>query len=60
MWSKAASLASRLVDPNNDKDQEDEDALFAELEAEIENADSSALREQGLAVLKSESVASVL
>ncbi|KAK7060528.1 hypothetical protein VNI00_001294 [Paramarasmius palmivorus] len=57
---KVASLASRLVEPNNvhrrrrDEEDEDEDAIFAELEAEIENDDNSAIREQGLAVLKQE------
>ena len=29
-------------------DDEDEDALFAELEAELENADSAALRDRGI------------
>ncbi|KZP32944.1 thioredoxin-like protein [Athelia psychrophila] len=53
---RLASLASRLVEPNRDHDEEpeDEEALFAELEAEIENDDSSAMREHGLAVLKQE------
>lgn len=57
-----ASLASRLVEPNRDHDEEpeDEEALFAELEAEIENDDSSAMREHGLAVLKQESASSSL
>jgi hypothetical protein len=32
----------------DDPDGEDEDALFAELEAELENADSAALRDKGL------------
>lgn len=31
----------------NASDDEDEDALFAELEAELENADSAALRDRG-------------
>jgi hypothetical protein len=35
-------------------EDEDEDALFAELEAEIENDDNPALREMGLKVLKKE------
>jgi thiol-disulfide isomerase/thioredoxin len=50
-------LASRLVEPNNSRDQddeEDEEALFAELEAEIENDSSAAMREQGLSVLRQE------
>ncbi|ESK96114.1 gtpase inhibitor [Moniliophthora roreri MCA 2997] len=59
---KIASLASRLVEPNQPhrkrRDEEDEsgdeDAIFAELEAEIENDDNSAIREQGLAALKQE------
>lgn len=56
---RLASLASRLVEPNRDHDEpEDEEALFAELEAEIENDDSSAMREHGLAVLKEESASS--
>ena len=33
---------------------EDEDALFAELEAEIENDDNPELREKGLKALKKE------
>ncbi|KAF7977461.1 hypothetical protein HWV62_3645 [Athelia sp. TMB] len=53
---KLASLASRLVQPNRDHDgEDDEEALFAELEAEIENDSSSAMREHGLTVLKQES-----
>ncbi|EGO02194.1 hypothetical protein SERLA73DRAFT_120828 [Serpula lacrymans var. lacrymans S7.3] len=55
---KVASLAARLVEPNNDpkkfEDEEDDDAIFAELEAEIENDDSATLREQGLDRLKQE------
>jgi hypothetical protein len=54
---KITSLASRLVEPNNSRDQddeEDEEALFAELEAEIENDSSAAMREQGLSVLRQE------
>ncbi|EEB90436.1 hypothetical protein MPER_11357 [Moniliophthora perniciosa FA553] len=59
---KIASLASRLVEPNQPhrkrRDEEDElddeDAIFAELEAEIENDDNSAIRERGLAALKQE------
>ncbi|KAG7096827.1 hypothetical protein E1B28_004236 [Marasmius oreades] len=61
---KITSLASRLIEPNHpagrsgkhadDLDLDDDDAIFAELEAEIENDDNSAIREQGLAVLKRE------
>lgn len=57
---KITSLAARLVEPNDpprhqhDDDEEEEEALFAELEAEIENDSSSAMREQGLKVLKRE------
>ncbi|KAF9268094.1 thioredoxin-like protein [Marasmius fiardii PR-910] len=60
---KIASLASRLVEPNypsgrsgkhHDNHELDDDAIFAELEAEIENDDNSAIREQGLAILKRE------
>ncbi|KAF5390718.1 hypothetical protein D9757_002680 [Collybiopsis confluens] len=59
--SKIASLAARLVEPNHpdtwrsDEDDEDDDeTLFAELEAEIENDGSSAMREQGLETLRKE------
>ncbi len=54
------TLAARLVEPNNprnraqDSDDDDDEALFAELEAEIENDGSYAMREQGLEVLKRE------
>ena len=60
---KITSLAARLVEPNDpprhqhdddDEEEEEEEALFAELEAEIENDSSSAMREQGLKVLKRE------
>jgi len=58
---RITSLAGRLVDPNTHQarsgrvdDDEDEDALFAELEAEIENDDNSYMREQGLEVFKRE------
>jgi hypothetical protein len=62
MNPKIASLAARLIEPNdpqrrkhNKHDNDDDDeALFAELEAEIENDSSSAMREQGLEVLKRE------
>ncbi|KII95058.1 hypothetical protein PLICRDRAFT_128487 [Plicaturopsis crispa FD-325 SS-3] len=55
---KIASLAERLVAPNrnreDDYEEEDEDALFAELEEEIENDSNAAMREQGLLVLRQE------
>lgn len=54
--SKLSTLAERVVEPNKrttDED-EDEDALFAELEDEIENDDNPALRERGLAALRKE------
>ena len=35
-------------------DDEDEDALFAELEAELENADSAALRDRGIKEMQSQ------
>lgn len=58
--SKAASLAARLVQPNNPNrskygsDDEDDDAIFAELEEEIENDSNVSIREHGLQVLKAE------
>jgi len=62
--SKILSLTARLVEPdvsrrrelnNTEGDGDDDDeALFAELEAEIENDSSSAMREQGLEVLRRE------
>ncbi|KAF9484026.1 hypothetical protein BDN70DRAFT_218589 [Pholiota conissans] len=57
--SKATSLAARLVESNNpnrsrhDSD-DDDDALFAELEEEIENDSNATVREHGLRVLKTE------
>jgi hypothetical protein len=51
---KIASLASRLVESNNSRDEDDDETLFAELEAEIENDDSAAMREYGLSVFKQE------
>jgi hypothetical protein len=52
---KIASLASRLVEPNrHDVEDEDEEALFAELEEEIENDSNATMREQALEVLKRE------
>jgi len=58
--SKVASLAARLVESNTpgrcnrDFDDEDNEALFAELEEEIENDSNIAVREHGLQVLKAE------
>jgi hypothetical protein len=59
--SKAASLAARIIESNNpnrsrrgDESDEDPDALFAELEEEIENDSNPALREHGLQALKAE------
>ncbi|KAJ2920163.1 hypothetical protein MD484_g357, partial [Candolleomyces efflorescens] len=60
--SRAATLASRLVDPNvkgsrnrrDDSEDEDEDAIFAELEEEIENDSNSSIREHALQLLKNE------
>ncbi|KAJ2930237.1 hypothetical protein H1R20_g6903, partial [Candolleomyces eurysporus] len=60
--SRAATLASRLVEPNakgsrnrrDDSEDEDEDAIFAELEEEIENDSNSSIREHALKLLKNE------
>jgi hypothetical protein len=56
--SKIASLNSRLLEPNRpsrgDDSEDDEDAILAELEAEIENDDNLAVREQGLGAIKRE------
>jgi hypothetical protein len=60
--SKIASLSARLVEPDKFKnrgrhevvEEEDEETLFAELEAEIENDSNAALREQGLELLSRE------
>ncbi|KAJ7638959.1 thioredoxin-like protein [Roridomyces roridus] len=54
---KAASLAARIVEsnrrPRHENDDElDEEALFAELEEEIENDSNGEMREYGLKVLK--------
>jgi hypothetical protein len=46
-------LSARLVQPNRD-DEDDEEAIFAELEAEIENEGDSMAREQGLDTIKRE------
>ncbi|KAG9317429.1 thioredoxin-like protein [Chiua virens] len=54
MDTKINSLASRVVESNRSRGEEDDDdeAIFAELEAEIENDDSAALREHGLDQLR--------
>ncbi|TFK29386.1 GTPase inhibitor [Coprinopsis marcescibilis] len=59
--AKAASLAARLVAPNlgssrqrNSDDEDDEDAIFAQLEEEIENDPSYSVREQAVSMLKRE------
>ncbi|RXW24651.1 hypothetical protein EST38_g1253 [Candolleomyces aberdarensis] len=60
--SRAATLASRLVEPNakgsrnrrDDSEDEDEDAIFAELEEEIENDSNFSIREHALKLLKNE------
>lgn len=47
--SKYKPSVDRVQDSRRDaSDDEDEDALFAELEAELENADSAALRDGGI------------
>ncbi|KAI0081702.1 GTPase inhibitor [Panus rudis PR-1116 ss-1] len=59
--AKVAELTSRLTEPyhhpstsRSDPDEDDDEAIFAELEAELENDDNPALREQGLEQLKRE------
>jgi hypothetical protein len=61
--SRITSLTARLVEPNDsnrsrrnleEDDDGDEDALFAELEEEIENNSNSFMREHSLQVLKKE------
>lgn len=56
--SKLDSLASRVVDSNDFREEDelydDDDAIFAELEAEIENNGDAALRDQGLQQLRLE------
>lgn len=54
MDAQINSLASRVVESNRSREEtdDDDDAIFAELEAEIENADSAAFREHGLEQLK--------
>ncbi|KAG6831145.1 hypothetical protein H0H92_012570 [Tricholoma furcatifolium] len=57
---KIASLASRIVESNrpdrsrHDEEDDDTDALFAELEEEIENDSNSMMREHGLDMLRRE------
>ncbi|OAX44538.1 thioredoxin-like protein [Rhizopogon vinicolor AM-OR11-026] len=53
--SKLDSLASRVVDSNESREEDDladDDAIFAELEAEIENIHDSVVRDQGLQLLR--------
>ncbi|KIJ20269.1 hypothetical protein PAXINDRAFT_96498 [Paxillus involutus ATCC 200175] len=54
MDAKIHSLASRLIESNHSREEteDDDDAIFAELEAEIENADSATFREHGLEQLR--------
>ncbi|KAG0709750.1 thioredoxin-like protein [Suillus ampliporus] len=54
--SKLDSLALRLVESNDSRkeDEEDDDAIFAELEAEIENDCDAAMRDRGLDQLRLE------
>lgn len=62
--SKITELASRLTGPNqsssrndtrrSDPDEDDDDAIFAALEAEIENDDDEGMRERGMQELKRE------
>ena len=56
MSSTVPELASRLSKARNDtrSDPDDEDDIFAQLEAEIENDDDVALRESGMQELKRE------
>jgi hypothetical protein len=60
--SKIVKLGTRLVEPNQssigrhleDNEDDDDDAIFAELEAEIENDENSAMRERGLEAVRRE------
>ncbi len=56
--AKIASLVTRLNEPtassSTRSDMDDDEDIFAELEAEIENASSAAFREHGLNRLKAE------
>jgi len=53
-------LSTRLVEPNQAPNrhhfdsEDDDDTIFAELEAEIENDDNIAMRERGLETIKRE------
>jgi hypothetical protein len=51
---KVVSLASRLVESNRPHHEDDDEALFAELEAEIENDNNASVREKALDVLQRE------
>ena len=54
--AKIASLVSRLNEPSTSTStiDQDEDDIFAELEAEIENDSNAAFREHGMEELKRE------
>lgn len=53
MDAKLNDLASRVVESNRARDEaDDDDAIFAELEAEIENDENAAFRERGLEQLR--------
>ena len=53
--SKVNELTNRLTDPYASRSDPDEDEeLFAQLEAEIQNDDNAALRERGIEELKQE------
>ena len=55
--SKYKSSIDRVQESRRDNsDDEDEDALFAELEAEIENADSAKLRDKGVKEMQAQFV----
>lgn len=56
MDSRLRDVASRVVESNHDREDTTDDAIFAELEAEIENDDSAVLRERGLVQLRLECV----
>ncbi|KAF9226577.1 thioredoxin-like protein [Gyrodon lividus] len=58
MEAKINSLASRLVESNHSQEteEEDNDAIFAQLEAEIENDDNVAFREHGLTQLRLQAI----
>lgn len=57
--AKVASLVARLNEPTTSSrtpatELDDDDDIFAELEAEIENASSASFREHGMDQLKRE------